>query len=379
MENQPTRSPVSDATTVPGTKGAEQSGRQGRSGRKALVALAAPPTLDSHGLPVGPVARLFDEWLTVRRASNRISSPRTVAGYRDDMARWATLLTTGQPAWDCLALDDLTRENLIGGLAAMNTAGLSVAARQRSMAPMRGLCRWLVRNGHLTADPTNDEDLEIRSAPRRLPSHFTDDELERITTVAAAGLDDQRASLRWPDRDLATIALLAGAGLRASELCQLHWSSINDLDQAEPAVRVVGKGGRERVVPLGPRTAGTVRRYRGQRRAHRDGPLAVQPTHAVIAAVDGSPITPSVLNSWTRHWLRASGVAPRPGAAAHAFRHTAADGWLANGATLAEVQALLGHASIGTTGIYTKVRPETLGAVVKAGRFEHVTQQDARR
>jgi len=237
---------------------------------------------------------------------------------------------------------------------------------------------WLVRNGYLGADPTNDEDLEIRSAPNRLPSHFTDDELARITTAAAAGLDGQRARLRWPERDLAAIALLAGAGLRASELCQLQWSSITDLGRDEPTVRVVGKGSRQRVVPLGPNTADTLRRYRQQPQA-TSGLLAPQHADAVIVATDGAPITPSVLNSWTRHWLRAAGVTPRPGAAAHAFRHTAADGWLANGATLAEVQALLGHANIGTTSIYTKVRSETLSAVVKAGRFEHVAHQSSRR
>jgi len=214
---------VSNETNVSGTQGVEKSGRKDRSGRKALVALAASPTLDDQGRPIGEVAQLFEQWLTVRQASNRISSPRTVAGYCDDMARWATLLATEQPAWDRLNVADLTRNSLIAGLAAMNTAGLSVAARQRVMAPMRGLCQWLVRNGYLGANPTNDEDLEIRSAPNRLPSHFTDDELARITTVTAAGLNDQRQSLRWPERDLAAIALLAGAGLRASELCQLQW------------------------------------------------------------------------------------------------------------------------------------------------------------
>jgi integrase/recombinase XerD len=65
-------------------------------------------------------------------------------------------------------------------------------------------------------------------------------------------------------------------------------------------------------------------------------------------------------------------VTRRPGALLHAFRHTAADGWLANGATVAEVQALLGHASIATTGIYTTARPDTLVSAVKVGRLERL-------
>lgn len=358
---------MSDETTSSGTQGAQDSSRVGR---KALIPLAPAPTIDADGRPVGEVARLFEDWLTVRQASNRIGSRRTVDGYRDDMARWATLLADGEPAWDRLRLEHLTSDRLVAALAAMNRAGLSVPARQRAMAPMRGLCRWCVRSGHLVVDPTDIDDLEIRSTPTRLPSHFTDDELARIVAAVTAGLDSQRAALRWPERDLAALALLSGAGLRASELCELTWASLVDLDRDEPAVRVHGKGSRERVIPLGPRTAATIRAYRNQRRSRSSGSLTDRPSHPVIVTVHGAAVTPSMLNGWIDHWLHAAAVAPRPGAKAHAFRHTAADGWLANGATLAEVQALLGHANIATTGVYTKVRSETLAGVVKAGRFE---------
>ena len=89
-------------------------------------------------------------------------------------------------------------------------------------------------------------------------------------------------------------------------------------------------------------------------------------------------MTPSVLTGWVTHWLTDAQVSRRSGALVHAFRHTAADGWLASGATLAEVQALLGHASIATTGIYTKVRPETLADVVRVGRLEQILNSPSR-
>lgn len=361
---------MSDAHQAPAATSEHKVGRAGRSGRKALIPLAAPPSLDATGRPVGDVARLFEEWLTERQASNRIHSAKTVDGYRDDMARWATLLTRDPPSWDRLELTDLTRDGLIAGLEAMSTAGLSMSARQRAMAPMRGLCRWLVRNGHLPRDPTDDVHLDFRPSPSRLPSAFTGDELARITAAVATGVGQQRAELRWPERDLAASALMAGAGLRASEVCDLPWSGLTDLDDDEPAVRVIGTRGRERIVPLGPHTAATIRTYRDQRRSVPGSVLEVRPDSAVIVRTDGRTITPSVLNSWVSHWLNAADVAPRPGALTHAFRHTAADGWLANGAALAEVQALLGHASIATTGIYAKVRAEALGDVVKTGHFE---------
>ena len=346
-------------------------------GRPALIALSTAASLDAKGRPHSEVAALFEDWLEVRQASNRITSPRTVDGYRDDMARWATLLAPAGEgaALDRWRLDDLQLGAIQSALVEMSRAGLSVSARQRALAPLRGFCRWLVRTGRLPTDPTVDEDLTVRSSPSRLPAAFTDDELARITDAVRSGAGTQRDALRWPERDLATLALLAGCGLRSSEVCALSWGSLADLDEAEPGVRVIGKGARERRVPLAPRIADVVRSYRDARSGlGAVGPLAVRPRSNVIVRVDGRAVTSSVLTEWVSRWLAEAQVPRRPGALIHAFRHTAADGWLANGATLAEVQALLGHASIATTGIYTKVRPETLATVVTAGRLERLLQ-----
>ena len=349
------------------------TGAARRPGRPALIPLSEPATLDPGGRPRGEVAALFEEWLAARQASNRITSSRTVDGYRDDIARWATLLATpGEgPALDRWRLDDLSAVVIQHALIEMSHAGLSVSARKRALAPLRGFCRWLARTGRLSTDPMTSEDLTVRSSPPRLPSAFSTDELARITAVVRSGAGRQREELRWPERDLATLALLAGCGLRASEVCAVTWESVADLDEAEPGVHVIGKGARERRVPLAPRIGDVIRSYRDARLTRGErGALAVAPRTRVIVRVDGRPLTPSVLTEWVTRWLQQAQVPRRPGALIHAFRHTAADGWLANGATVAEVQALLGHASIATTGIYTKVRPETLAAVVKVGRLE---------
>ncbi len=346
----------------------------GRVGRKPLVALSPDPTRDHRGLPANPVARLFEEWLTLRQATNRIGSPRTLAGYRDDMARWATLLAPAGPgpAWDRLRLEDLTEAKIQTALAAMATAGLSVAARQRAMAPLRGFCRWLTRHHHLTLDPTSDDELTVRAKPPRLPASYSTPELARIDAVVGTDLDDQRPALRWPNRDQAALALLAGCGLRVSEASELTWQRVAELDTDQPVVRVRGKGNRERAIPLPPRATDVLRAYRDDRtqRAATTKALRVRPRARVLVQTDGRPVSPTVINTWIDRWLRHAGVARRPGALAHAFRHTAANGWLDTGATLAEVQALLGHASIATTGIYTKARPATLATVTRHGRYE---------
>jgi integrase/recombinase XerD len=186
------------------------------------------------------------------------------------------------------------------------------------------------------------------------------------------GFDDQNQPLRWPERDQAVLALLAGAGLRISELCSLSWQRLADLDTGAPMLRVRGKGGRERAIPLSPTATQVLRHYLGdrQQRAATVAKLAVRPRARVIVQTDGRAVTPSTVNAWIERWLRHAGVPRRPGALAHAFRHTAADGWLDTGATVAEVQALLGHASVATTGIYTKARPASLVDVTKTGRYE---------
>jgi site-specific recombinase XerC len=184
-------------------------------GRPAIVALSPPPSRDSAGRPLGEVAALFEDWLQLRQASNQISSQRIVDGYRDDMARWATLLAGAGdlPAWDRLQLEHLSVKAIQGALGEMARAGLAVAARKRALSPLRGLCRWLTRTGRLSVDPTADEDLTIRSSPARLPVAFSDAEMARITEAVITGSGNQRDALRWPARDLAALALLAGCGL----------------------------------------------------------------------------------------------------------------------------------------------------------------------
>ena len=342
-------------------------------GRRALIPLSPPATLDRDGRPIGEVAALFEDWLKLRQASNRITSAKTIDGYRADMARWATLLAAhgDGPALDRWRIADLDEASIHTALTNMTTAGLSASARQRALAPLRGLCRWLAYTGRLPADPTSADTLTVRSSPPRPPAAFSSNELARIMTVVTHTTGSQRTTLRWPSRELAVLALLAGCGLRASELCALTWRSLGDLDGPQPKVRVPGNHSKLRSVPIGPETVRVLQLYRAERKAiASSGPLAVRAATRVIVRVDGQPLTSSVLTEWVRRWLAAAQVPRRPGALVHAFRVTAADGWLANGATLADVQILLGQASIRTRATYSEPPPEALATVVNSGSME---------
>jgi site-specific recombinase XerD len=349
-------------------------------GRPAIIALSAPATVDDAGRPIGEVAALFEEWLDDRRGSGRLTSQRTIDGYRNDMSRWATLLAQPGPgpALDRWKLRDVSAAALRAALAEMADAGLSVSARQRAMAPLRGFCGWLTLNRRLPTDPTRDQQLTVTTAPSQPAAAFTDNELERITAAVTDGAGEQRDTSRWPERDLAALILLAGCGLRTSELCALTWADLRNLDGNNPTVHISGNGARERSVPLPPHSAAALRSYRDDRRhVHRSAPLAVQPDTRVIIRGDGKPVTLSTLTVWVTRWLNAAGVARRPGALIHAFRRTAADGWLTNGATLTEVQALLGHASVATTATYTTSRTEPIVSAAKSGPLEKLLGRPA--
>lgn len=343
-------------------------------GRPALIPLSPPPTLGDDGAPVGEVARWFHRWITSRKSTDDIRSGRTADGYWADMRRWATLLAPpgDGPAIDRLRLVDLTRDNVEDALAAMNDAGLSTSARKRSLAPLRGLCGWLARRGVIEVDPIGD--FSVKTAGKRLPKAFTDDEMRRIYSAAAVEDPTQRADLRWPARDRAVVAVLAGCGVRASELCGLAIADLIDFDGDEPLLRVIGKGDKERAVPLTPRVVGDLAEYLGERidRSEGDERLRVALDAPLFVRTDGSAVSPSVLNEWVIRWCRSAGVTKPVGAAAHAFRHTAADGMLAGGASLNEVQAVLGHANISTTSVYVAARAEASRAALRHGRFEQI-------
>ncbi|WP_420898356.1 tyrosine recombinase XerC [Cryobacterium fucosi] len=301
------------------------------------------------GQSVGLAAAVED--FAVYLAAERGFSPHTVRAYRSDLAGLLAF-AEGRGVAESSALTlDLLRDWLWVG----NQAGLARATIARRAASVRGFTAWLARAGASPADPA----VRLRS-PK--PGRTLPRVINRAQMQDLLGQLEHRAAGGEPNalRDLAIVELLYASGLRVSELVGLD---TGDVDLHRLTVRVTGKGSKERVVPFGVPAQSAILAYLGRGRpalASADLP-AGRPAPEVTALFLGT--VGRRLGVRAVYRLVATLLADVPGngpAGPHALRHTAATHLLDGGADLRAVQELLGHASLGTTQIYTHVSAERL-------------------
>ncbi|RLK49321.1 tyrosine recombinase XerC [Microbacterium telephonicum] len=286
---------------------------------------------------------------TTHLAEVRRLSPATVRAYRADLADLAMVL--GDPE-----LDEVDLEALREWLWVSTQRGLARSTIARRTACARGMFAWLVEEDLASADPSLR--LVAPKRGRTLPKVAAADTLGRL-------LDDVRTVADEGDplalRDAALLELLYAAGLRVSEACGID---IDDLDPAARTVRVVGKGSKERVVPYGTPAALALDAWlvRGRPALTTADAANVAGGALFVGARGGRLGTRAAYDIVSRH------VAPAVGeehVGPHALRHSAATHLLDGGADLRTVQELLGHASLGTTQIYTHVSAEKLQAAYR--------------
>jgi integrase/recombinase XerC len=279
----------------------------------------------------------FAVYLTAERGF----SAHTVRSYSSDLAdleRFAE--TRGVATTEGVDLE-LLRDWLWDG----SKSGLAKSTLARRSAAARSWSSWLARTGASTADAATR--LRAPKADHHLPRVLTrsqiDGMLAGLADLAAGG--DPIAT-----RDLAIVELLYASALRVSEIVGLN---LADIDLGRLTVRVTGKGSKERVVPFGMPAQRAIVDY--QRHRHE---LATEPTSAVFLGARGKR-----MGTRTVYELIARLLADVPGSGPsgpHTLRHTAATHLLDGGADLRSVQELLGHASLGTTQLYTHVSAERL-------------------
>ncbi|WP_438855700.1 tyrosine recombinase XerC [Agromyces sp. M3QZ16-3] len=280
-------------------------------------------------------------------------SEHTATAYASDLAD----LTRFAEERAVTRVDEVDLDLLRDWLWAATERGLERTTLARRAASARGFCAWLERTGVLPADPAAR--LRAPRAKRTLP---------RVVGAPAVATLLDGMQLRAatgepvPVRDLAVVELLYACGLRVSELVGLD---VDDVDRGNRTVRVTGKGSKERVVPYGAPAAAAVERYLATARpallraSSGDGaPAAAPEGRALFVGVRGARLGVRGV-----HRLVAGLLAELPGSGPvgpHAFRHSAATHLLDGGADLRAVQEFLGHASLGTTQIYTHVSAERL-------------------
>ena len=264
----------------------------------------------------------------------------TLAAYRNDLARFAGWL---EPKKALLAV---TRSDLQAYLADRNTPGSSPRSAARLLSSLRQFYRYQLRNNVIQEDPTALIDMPAQG--QRLPKTLTERDVEAL-------IDAPMVETELGLRDRAMFELMYAAGLRVSELVSATHAQVNT---RQGVIRVTGKGGRERLVPLGDSAVEWIERYLKHARAAL---LGAAVSDALFVTGRGGAMTRQ--NVWyrIRHYAAEAGISVP--VSPHGLRHAFATHLLNHGADLRAVQMLLGHADLSTTQIYTHVARARLMAL----------------
>ena len=249
------------------------------------------------------------------------------------------------------------------GLArALNRLGATTApaTAQRQRAAFGSLMRYLVGQEVLATNPLDSPAILSPTLPKRRSSALSSDEMRRLFLTVATR--DERSRNPWPSRDFALIVFLASTGIRESEAIDLVVRDVVVEPDVGYRVTVVGKGSKARTVPLHDEAAAALTSYLEDRVVRLGGPLSS--TMPLFARANGQALNPSSLYRLVARSFERSGVDAREGSMVHALRHTFATHALDSGASILEVQRLMGHESLETTRRYLDVVGDGLAAAV---------------
>lgn len=281
---------------------------------------------------------LADEFLRFMEVE-RSASPRTIANYRAAIEGFRDRSAADFPGWRSLSADDFRL-----WLFEMTKAGLARSTIRLRFAALRSFYKFLVLRRGLPRSPVAE--VELPKTEKRLPVVLSASQIDELlglplkTPIAAN-------SPSWlPQRDTAILELFYSCGLRISELISLD---VRDIDFLGESLRVMGKGSKERMIPIGSPALSALQRYR-QDATVTQGPLFISKRR--------TRITQQAIDQLLKKYIRLSSIpfdiSP------HKLRHSFATHLLDAGADLRSVQAMLGHASLSTTQIYTHVTKERL-------------------
>lgn len=285
-------------------------------------------------------AALLDEFLDVLWLEDGLSR-NTLESYRRDLRQFGDWL--GQQKPDGGAFIAATHSDLLRYLALKVSARIKASTASRQLSSLKRFYRFLLRQGKIQTDPSLN--IDSPKLPRGLPVSLTEAEVESLLNAP-----DVAQPLGLRDRTM--LEVLYASGLRVSELVSLE---IAQISLSMGVVRVLGKGGKERLTPLGEEALEWVSRYLKE---VRPALLSGKLSNAMFITSRGSAMTRQAFWYLIKRYARQAGIAKLP--SPHTLRHAFATHLLNHGADLRVVQLLLGHADISTTQIYTHVARERL-------------------
>jgi integrase/recombinase XerD len=316
----------------------------GAAGPAGPAGAPSDPALDPQMLPLE-----VEEWLSWL-ATEKGRARSTLAAYRRDARRWCDWLRPRGVTLAAVAEGDI--EAYVGDLRA---AGLAPATVARAVVSVRSLHRFLAEEGRADRDP--GALVETPRVPAGLPKALAEDE---VAALLAAVVGDEPLARR----DRAILEVLYGTGLRISELVGLR---LADLDLESALLRAFGKGAKERVVPVGRHAVAALADWLGP-----GGRPALEPDRwarrgdadAVFLNRRGGRLTRQGAWLVVKRWGDEVGLGSK--LTPHVLRHSCATHMLDHGADIRTVQEMLGHASVSTTQVYTKVSAERLFAAYRS-------------
>jgi integrase/recombinase XerD len=293
-----------------------------------------------------PIALLADEirlFLDFARVEKGLAA-NSIAGYRRDLAEFSVFLRRHHKSFG-----DVRRDDVRAFLTELYRRGLAARSVARHLVSLRNLFRFLVRDGHLASDPSAE--VEAPHLDQSLPKYLSAEEVDRL-------LEQPDVSTAIGMRDKAMLELLYATGMRVSELIHV---GVADFDMSLGVVRCLGKGNKERLIPVGKSAVRSVEVYLREGRAALAGKrnsawLFLNRRGKALSRVGFWKI----LGAYGRRAGLATPITP------HLVRHSFATHLLERGADLRSIQLMLGHSDISTTQIYTHVLKERLKQVYQS-------------
>ena len=273
----------------------------------------------------------FQDYLTMLRVERNLS-PRTLEAYQRDLKHYLSFIVDK----DIISLSNISQMHIREYIRSLNEKGLAASSIARIFSSIRSYHKFLSAENFVNENPTLI--LTSPKAPKKLPHVLMEEEISAIINAVVE-------TFQYAKRDKAIIEMLYSCGLRVSELCAL---SLNNLYLNDDMIRIMGKGSKERLLPVG----GRAKIFLNDYLIHcRPGIQKDKGSSSVFLSRNGNPLTRAMINNILRKWSQVAGISKS--VSPHTLRHSFATHLLEGGADLRFVQALLGHSDISTTQIYT--------------------------